>query len=136
MLHFFHSHANGLHIFLLQVFSIYHCIKILYFCNWFSEEYEDENEGDEEENGTAIQEMEQMQEMPPSPARVAVHLQLVSSKLRRRLHRRARQDFQSAKKRTLESLCQLQQTLDIVSTNLDHSDYFEVCRMNIYLKST
>ncbi|KAK3750383.1 hypothetical protein RRG08_015876 [Elysia crispata] len=86
-----------------------------------AEEYEDENEGDEEENGTAIQEMEQMQEMPPSPARVAVHLQLVSSKLRRRLHRRARQDFQSAKKRTLESLCQLQQTLDIreyAKTNL------------------
>ncbi|RUS91579.1 hypothetical protein EGW08_000694 [Elysia chlorotica] len=86
-----------------------------------AEDDEDETEGDEEENGAGVQEMEQMQEMPPSPARVAIHLQLVSSKLRRRLHRRARQDFQNAKKRTMDSLSQLQHTLDIrefATTNL------------------
>ncbi|GFS23850.1 perilipin [Elysia marginata] len=83
---------------------------------------EDENENEaEEENGDAVQEIEQMEEMPASPARVAAHLQLVSSKLRRRLHQRAKQDFQKAKKRTMDSLSQLQQTLDLrdfAKTNL------------------
>lgn len=75
------------------------------------DEYDDNKA--EDENGDAVQDIAQMEEMPPTPARVAMHLQLVSAKLRRRLHQRAQQDFQNAKKRTMDSLSQLQKTLDI-----------------------
>ncbi|GFN80449.1 perilipin [Plakobranchus ocellatus] len=90
------------------------------------DEDDDENIGDED-NGAENQ-VEQMEEMPPSPARLTLHFQRLSVKLRRRLHQRARQDFHNAKKRTLDAISQLQQTLDI-------RDYAKTNLMGAYQKA-
>lgn len=58
--------------------------------------------------------VEKMEEMDPSPQRVAVHFRTVSTKVRERMFKRAMRDFRSAKVRTMDVIGKLHNTVDLV----------------------
>ncbi|BFZ01088.1 hypothetical protein BsWGS_04126 [Bradybaena similaris] len=83
--------------------------------NAAAEDVDDDSEEDEES-------VEKMEEMEPSPQRVAVHFQTVSRKLRERMFKRAMKKFQNAKVRTMDTVGKLNNTVDLIDyakKNLD-----------------
>ncbi|CAG5123455.1 unnamed protein product [Candidula unifasciata] len=79
-------------------------------------------EDDDSDDSAKDESVEKMEEMEPSPQRVAVHFQTVSKKLRERMFKRAMRNYQNAKVRTLDTVGKLNNAVDLIDyakKNLD-----------------